>query len=470
MDEQTRYSVTDVVDGDSLEAALRDYGPAAIEDLLPRLRAIAVTLDQAHAAGQVHGALHPQNIFITAETTRVSGIGESNDAPGQLPYSAPEIVAGEKAQPASDQFALAAIAFEWMFGRRIFGPAARPLEVRTLPGVDRDAMSKAFTRALSPEPGERFASCTAFSDALAATVIPVLPLGGASAGGEDVLGSALHERDVPSEEPVLAAGEQALLDEALVEAFVEELFVAEAPPFVEEPALVAKEPALVTEEPAFAAKAAPAPLPLEPRLSPPERPVASWQPSASYVPAKSPERFGGGMLVIACLVGMVFGFAAGYMARPRALQSGMAAGAAGESGAAGAAGAVGAAGPTGATGPVTPGTEAAVSPAPSAAQPSPASRAPADSAAKPPVAAAPPAAAGNVGRLLVRSTPSGASVEVDGVARGETPLALRDLALGSRTVTVARRGFISEEQRVVLTRSEERRVGKECRSRWSPYH
>ena len=24
--------------------------------------------------------------------------------------------------------------------------------------------------------------------------------------------------------------------------------------------------------------------------------------------------------------------------------------------------------------------------------------------------------------------------------------------------------------RIVLTRSEERRVGKECRSRWSPYH
>ena len=33
-----------------------------------------------------------------------------------------------------------------------------------------------------------------------------------------------------------------------------------------------------------------------------------------------------------------------------------------------------------------------------------------------------------VGRLLVRSTPSGASVSVDGVARGVTPLALRDLA------------------------------------------
>ena len=26
------------------------------------------------------------------------------------------------------------------------------------------------------------------------------------------------------------------------------------------------------------------------------------------------------------------------------------------------------------------------------------------------------------------------------------------------------------ENRIRLTRSEERRVGKECRSRWSPYH
>ena len=28
----------------------------------------------------------------------------------------------------------------------------------------------------------------------------------------------------------------------------------------------------------------------------------------------------------------------------------------------------------------------------------------------------------------------------------------------------------SEEGRELLLRSEERRVGKECRSRWSPYH
>ena len=32
-------------------------------------------------------------------------------------------------------------------------------------------------------------------------------------------------------------------------------------------------------------------------------------------------------------------------------------------------------------------------------------------------------------------------------------------------------GFVSQEAHVIARgRSEERRVGKECRSRWSPYH
>ena len=44
-------------------------------------------------------------------------------------------------------------------------------------------------------------------------------------------------------------------------------------------------------------------------------------------------------------------------------------------------------------------------------------------------------------------------MEVDGAARGLTPLALRDLALGSRTIAVARRGYIAEQRRVVLTRA-----------------
>ena len=111
MDEQTRKLVTDVVDGDSLEAALRDYGPAAIEDLLPRLRTIANTLDAAHATGQAHGSLHPRNIFVSAESTHVTGLAAGAESLIRLPYSAPELVAGDPAGAASDQFALAVITF-----------------------------------------------------------------------------------------------------------------------------------------------------------------------------------------------------------------------------------------------------------------------------------------------------------------------------------------------------------------------
>ena len=43
--------------------------------------------------------------------------------------------------------------------------------------------------------------------------------------------------------------------------------------------------------------------------------------------------------------------------------------------------------------------------------------------------------------------------------------ALRNGSLPEKGVTVSQ-----QEGRLVITRSEERRVGKECRSRWSPYH
>src|SRR5271167_1311105 len=56
-------------------------------------------------------------------------------------------------------------------------------------------------------------------------------------------------------------------------------------------------------------------------------------------------------------------------------------------------------------------------------------------------------------------------------AKGLTPIQLQD------QITASLRKLMSDPQVTVmvtevrsLTRSEERRVGKECRSRWSPYH
>ena len=39
---------------------------------------------------------------------------------------------------------------------------------------------------------------------------------------------------------------------------------------------------------------------------------------------------------------------------------------------------------------------------------------------------------------------------------------------GADVIVVGSKNFT--EQRILGERSEERRVGKECRSRWSPYH
>jgi hypothetical protein len=55
------------------------------------------------------------------------------------------------------------------------------------------------------------------------------------------------------------------------------------------------------------------------------------------------------------------------------------------------------------------------------------------------------------GSVVVKSTPAGATVLVDGKDYGRTPLTVRDLAPGAHRVQVARDGFASEERRLTIT-------------------
>ena len=297
---------------------------------------------------------------------------------------------GAIATPMADQFSLAAIAFEWMFGHAISGPADRDVDVRAIPNVDRSALSKAFTRALAPGPFRRFATCTDFCDAIAASAVPSMPLTPSHHAEKRVTGA-------------MAAGEE---DEDPVEPFVPEekvpVFAPVAP--VADLSLAPEESDTQDDEPTI--------------VGPP--PVPSRHDSP---------RFGGLALIVATLIGAIFGFAAGYMARPRALQS--------------------------ARQEITAGTDAPVNGTQSAkgaqgVQGAQGAQTPAPRAPSAPSAAGAPA---KIGRLLVRSTPSGARVEVDDVARGVTPLALRDLDLGAREILVSRRGYESEARRIVLTKA-----------------
>jgi hypothetical protein len=407
----------------SLESALRDFGPAAIDDLIPRLRSLAVVLDAAHDAGVTHGALHPNKVFITDEATSLVK-GTSSSAP----YVAPEIGRGERSTPQSDQFALAAIAYEWMFGRPIDRPAERPIEVRTMPGVDRAALSKAFTRALAPKPGDRFASCMSFCDALTASIVPELPL--------IAPGSGRHDDIDPDRKPDHALRDQ---DEPF-DTDAEDALLADGPDvdikIVAEEANLTAAPFDSERDDAFPAQDRHPDIDaINPGAPKREAYVPNWNPAAAQVVRSGgAPSFGGFALILAAIVGSVFGFAAGYMARPRALQSGPP--------------------QTIASAPATentvtsPAKEAPAEPAKVAAPSAPEPKAPAPKAVDAPKAAKAPE---TVGRLLVRSNPSGATVSVDGVEKGVTPLALRDLDMGTRNITVARRGFISESRKVLIT-------------------
>src|SRR2546429_2147317 len=61
--------------------------------------------------------------------------------------------------------------------------------------------------------------------------------------------------------------------------------------------------------------------------------------------------------------------------------------------------------------------------------------------------------------------PAGAAVQLAQIAR---PVEQREPAL--HAPQLRERGPARVEPLLLRTRSEERRVGKECRSRWSPYH
>ena len=54
------------------------------------------------------------------------------------------------------------------------------------------------------------------------------------------------------------------------------------------------------------------------------------------------------------------------------------------------------------------------------------------------------------GQITVRSTPPGARVTVDGIGWGDTPLTVRHLTLGSKTVRLTRAGYRSQQRRVDL--------------------
>jgi serine/threonine-protein kinase len=508
------YLAQEYVPADSLDVVLRDEGPPVPADALRVASQLAGALDFAAAAGVYHGVLHPRDVLIAQDDTRLTGLGVAGAiekigvaAPRRRPYTAPERMAGTAWDRRADIFSLAALIHEMLWGRRLTSIGAEAAGALTdLPGANLARLKAAFARALAPDPGDRFERAVDFSTALG-DAFPHLRIAPDPVSvrlqadtpdedeDEDATDARLPfetERRNGSLETVLVSGARDDLQTVGVDeagaghgsddlelrpaeaTHGHEVEVEIAPARVREAAGDPAEPTTVSAPMRIT------PLPLE--EAPPLRNgfhtvtgSASRAPLFQSYQADSPQRSDPRLdgrldvrdepdearepprsvmapMAAALTVGLALGFAGGYVLG-------------GRRGAPAVASAPPAAAPSkSADAKAPPGrefTETAVSegpptPAPGA-RPStpirPAVEPPSGTGEKGPTRGA-AASATAPGRLLVRSTPAGARVFVDGREQGQTPATIRDLARGTHRVRITLDGYAAEERRVALTAAQ----------------
>jgi serine/threonine protein kinase len=69
------YLAQEYVAADSLDVAVREYGPAPPADVLRVAAQLAGALDFAAVVEIGHGALHPRDVLLSPEDTRLTGLG-----------------------------------------------------------------------------------------------------------------------------------------------------------------------------------------------------------------------------------------------------------------------------------------------------------------------------------------------------------------------------------------------------------
>jgi serine/threonine protein kinase len=222
VEDGSAYLVMELLDGRSLAARLRTIGPLPPRDALGLAHQAASALAATHAAGIVHRALKPENLFLVTDPKvtgglRVKiadfGIAKLSTARGALPaepgarrrtplYMAPEQFDG-KADPRSDVYALGCVLFEALIGTPPFPGASVPELARLhasqeppRPSLRAPALAPdidtVVLRCLEKDPARRFPSMTELAQA-----IEVIPPRGLPPGAEV---PALEAREL-SEDP-----------------------------------------------------------------------------------------------------------------------------------------------------------------------------------------------------------------------------------------------------------------------------
>ena len=424
----TAYLAQDYVAAESLDITLR-RGPASVADSLRVATQLAGALDAADTVRVEHGVLHPRDVLLSADEARLTGLGiaravERIGVPTQVrrPYTAPERTVGSEWDRRADVFGLAAMIHEMLWGRRIAATGDEVARSLTeIAGGDLPQLRALFGRALADDPAERFDTALEFAGALK----------------EAFLASSIVRSSNVVRSVRLAPSRRLKADTTY-----------ERPPTESEPRLPLDPPSgdpgekIKKHEPAMdVVKAAVDNADLRLPVRPPEL-IDSYGPASDTVVAGERPRSAILPLAFAVLIGAALGFAAGFGVGTWGRSPDP-----GETAIPGASvapttGAAAAAGPTRAL------TEGTVE---TDVRDDRGVRLQPNLQTDPPK---PTAGSPIVGSLLVRSTPLGARVFVDGREYGRTPLTVGNLSRGAHSVRVVRDGYVTDESQVSVTAAQ----------------